>query len=171
MKLARIRENSNFFRSQLQKMGFEVLGDNDSPVMPIMLYNPSKIPAFSRECLKQNVSELSSCAPSIHHQNPMGLHLFDRTHNYLNLGLAGLHFFPTREQKGVIFFFFAKNISMASRGRRRLDGQTESSSWFFIQVAVVTVAFPATPLLLARARICISASHTREDLIRALKVG
>lgn len=60
---------------------------------------------------------------------------------------------------------------MASRGRRRLDGQTESSSWFFIQVAVVTVAFPATPLLLARARICISASHTREDLIRALKVG
>lgn len=39
-------------------MGFEVLGDNDSPVMPIMLYNPAKIPAFSRECLKQNVSDL-----------------------------------------------------------------------------------------------------------------
>ncbi|GMP34229.1 hypothetical protein CsSME_00007193 [Camellia sinensis var. sinensis] len=90
-KLARIRENSNFFRSELQKMGFEVLGDNDSPVMPIMLYNPAKIPAFSRECLKQNV-------------------------------------------------------------------------------AVVTVAFPATPLLLARARICISASHTREDLLKALEV-
>jgi 7-keto-8-aminopelargonate synthetase-like enzyme len=39
------------------------------------------------------------------------------------------------------------------------------------QVAVVTVAFPATPLLLARARICISASHTREDLIKALDVS
>ena len=37
-------------------MGFEVLGDNDSPVMPIMLYNPAKIPAFSRECLRQHVS-------------------------------------------------------------------------------------------------------------------
>ncbi|KAL5712967.1 serine C-palmitoyltransferase [Ranunculus cassubicifolius] len=90
-KLARIRENSNFFRSELQKMGFEVLGDDDSPVMPIMLYNPAKIPAFSRECLRQNV-------------------------------------------------------------------------------AVVTVAFPATPLLLARARICISASHSREDLIKGLEV-
>ncbi|MCD7470003.1 serine palmitoyltransferase component [Datura stramonium] len=90
-KLARIRENSNFFRSELQKMGFEVLGDNDSPVMPIMLYNPAKIPAFSRECLRQNV-------------------------------------------------------------------------------AVVTVAFPATPLLLARARICISAAHSREDLNKALEV-
>uniref|UniRef100_A0A0A9AZ65 serine C-palmitoyltransferase n=1 Tax=Arundo donax TaxID=35708 RepID=A0A0A9AZ65_ARUDO len=90
-KLARIRENSNFFRSELKKMGFEVLGDNDSPVMPIMLYNPAKIPAFSRECLRR-------------------------------------------------------------------------------KVAVVTVAFPATPLLLARARICISASHTREDLMKALDV-
>lgn len=90
-KLEQIRENSNFFRSELQSMGFEVLGDNDSPVMPIMLYNPGKIPAFSRECLKQNV-------------------------------------------------------------------------------AVVMSAFPATPLLLARARICISASHTKEDLIKGLEV-
>ncbi|KAG8089883.1 hypothetical protein GUJ93_ZPchr0011g28344 [Zizania palustris] len=91
-KLVRIRENSNFFRSELTKMGFEVLGDNDSPIMPIMLYNPAKIPAFSRECLRQ-------------------------------------------------------------------------------KVAIVTVAFPATPLLLARVRICISASHTREDLINALDVS
>jgi serine palmitoyltransferase len=37
-------------------MGFEVLGDSDSPVMPIMLYNPAKIPAFSRECFRQKVS-------------------------------------------------------------------------------------------------------------------
>lgn len=62
-KLAKIRENSNFFRSELQKMGFEVLGDNDSPVMPIMLYNPAKIPAFSRECLKRNVSVFIYSAP------------------------------------------------------------------------------------------------------------
>jgi serine palmitoyltransferase len=40
-------------------MGFEVLGDNDSPVMPIMLYNPAKIPAFSRECLQQNVRSIT----------------------------------------------------------------------------------------------------------------
>ena len=39
------------------------------------------------------------------------------------------------------------------------------------QVAVVVVGFPATPLLLSRARICISASHTREDLARALEVS
>lgn len=71
-KLAQIRENSNFFRSELQKMGFEVLGDNDSPVMPIMLYNPAKIPAFSRECLKQNVRTLNHLCPSFM------FNLFDR---------------------------------------------------------------------------------------------
>lgn len=54
-KLAQMRENSNFFGSELQKMGFEVLGGNDSPVIPIMLYNYAKIAAFSRECLSQNV--------------------------------------------------------------------------------------------------------------------
>ncbi|KAK4436810.1 Long chain base biosynthesis protein 2d [Sesamum alatum] len=61
-KLARIQENSNFFRSELQKMGFEVLGDNDSPVMPIMLYNPANIPV--RECLKRNVSFFVFASPS-----------------------------------------------------------------------------------------------------------
>ena len=35
----------------------------------------------------------------------------------------------------------------------------------------MVVGFPATPLLLARARICISASHSREDLIKALQVN
>lgn len=37
-------------------------------------------------------------------------------------------------------------------------------------IAMVVVGFPATPLLSARARICISASHSPEDLDWALKV-
>lgn len=54
-KVAAVRENSNFFREELRKIGCQVLGDEDSPIMPIMLYIPAKIPAFSRECLKRNV--------------------------------------------------------------------------------------------------------------------
>ncbi|KAL8143920.1 hypothetical protein V2J09_016952 [Rumex salicifolius] len=49
-KLARIWDNSNFFWTELKKMGFEVFREADSPVIPKMLYNPTKIPAFSREC-------------------------------------------------------------------------------------------------------------------------
>lgn len=37
-------------------------------------------------------------------------------------------------------------------------------------VALVVVGFPATPLQTARARICISAAHTRKDLDHAVKV-
>ncbi len=37
-------------------------------------------------------------------------------------------------------------------------------------IAVTVVGFPATPLMSTRARICISAAHTREDLDWALKV-
>ena len=37
-----------------------------------------------------------------------------------------------------------------------------------VQLAVVVVGFPATPLLLCRTRFCVSAGHTREDLDSAL---
>mmetsp|Transcript_29887 Transcript_29887/g.36394 ORF Transcript_29887/g.36394 Transcript_29887/m.36394 type:complete len:615 (-) Transcript_29887:267-2111(-) len=90
-KLRNLRDNSNYFRMRLIDMGLHVLGNYDSPVMPIMLYNPTKIAAFSRECFKRGI-------------------------------------------------------------------------------AVVVVGFPAVPILMSRARFCISAGHTREDLDRALKV-
>ena len=37
-----------------------------------------------------------------------------------------------------------------------------------LQLAVVVVGFPATPLLLARVRFCLSAGHTRAQLEYAL---
>jgi serine palmitoyltransferase len=90
-KIARLRFNSNYFRSGLLRLGFQVLGDWDSPIMPIMLYLPGALLNFSQFCLEQHV-------------------------------------------------------------------------------AVVVVGFPATALLAARARICISAAHTREDLDYCLGV-
>ena len=37
-------------------------------------------------------------------------------------------------------------------------------------IAVVVVGFPATPLLTARARVCISAAHSRQELEWALEM-
>eukprot|EP00462_Mataza_sp_D1_P025134 CAMPEP_0175144046 /NCGR_PEP_ID=MMETSP0087-20121206/13868_1 /TAXON_ID=136419 /ORGANISM="Unknown Unknown, Strain D1" /LENGTH=471 /DNA_ID=CAMNT_0016428379 /DNA_START=82 /DNA_END=1497 /DNA_ORIENTATION=- len=88
-KLTTLKTNANYFRQRMKSMGCHVLGDQDSPIVPMMLYKPAKIPAFSRECLERNL-------------------------------------------------------------------------------AVVVVGFPATPLLLARTRFCISAAHTRKDLEDAL---
>ena len=55
-KLQAIKSNSNFFRQGLIDMGLEVFGDWDSPIMPVMLYNPAKIAAFSRECYKRKLA-------------------------------------------------------------------------------------------------------------------
>jgi len=88
-KIAALRDNSNYFRMRLHDMELHVMGHYDSPIMPVMLYNPTKIAAFSRECLKRGL-------------------------------------------------------------------------------AVVVVGFPAVPILMSRARFCISAGHTRQDLDRAL---
>ncbi|GBG65911.1 hypothetical protein CBR_g54204 [Chara braunii] len=55
-KLRNLRENSNWFRQELLKLGCQVLGDEDSPVIPIMVYNPGRMAEFSRECLKRHVA-------------------------------------------------------------------------------------------------------------------
>jgi len=89
-KVKQLKDNSNFFRRALIDRGLRVFGDEDSPVIPIMLYFPAKISSFSRACLEKNI-------------------------------------------------------------------------------AVVVAGFPATPILLSRARFCVSASHTREDLEWAIK--
>ncbi|KAF1814879.1 serine palmitoyltransferase [Eremomyces bilateralis CBS 781.70] len=84
-RLQRLAFNSRYLRLGLKRLGFIVYGHDDSPIIPIMLYHPAKMPAFSREMLKRKIS-------------------------------------------------------------------------------VVVVGYPATPLISSRARFCVSAAHTKEDL-------
>lgn len=90
-KLARLVDNSNFFRNEMKRIGLHVYGDYDSPIIPVLIYFPCKLAAFSRMCLENGV-------------------------------------------------------------------------------AIVVVGFPATSVILSRARFCISAGHTRADLERAVKL-
>ncbi|GKT36405.1 Serine palmitoyltransferase 2 [Aduncisulcus paluster] len=84
-RIMSLHENAIYFRKHLSDMGFVTLGEDDSPVIPLMLYNPAKIAPMSRLLLERNI-------------------------------------------------------------------------------AAVVVGFPATPLLEARVRFCISAAHTKQDL-------
>ena len=57
--LRRIRQlawNTRYFRYHLHKMGFIIYGNRDSPVVPLMLFQPAKIAAFSRELLKRHIA-------------------------------------------------------------------------------------------------------------------
>lgn len=84
-RLQRLSFNSRYLRLGLKRLGFNVCGLDDSPIVPMMLYNVPRLPAFSRWLLERGI-------------------------------------------------------------------------------AVVVVGYPATPLASARARFCVSASLTKEDL-------
>ncbi|CAG8662958.1 306_t:CDS:1, partial [Paraglomus occultum] len=90
-RLERLAFNARYLGTNLKRLGFILYGDRDSPILPLLLYNPAKIPAFSRELLKRGI-------------------------------------------------------------------------------AVVVVGYPATPIISSRARFCVSAAHTKEDLDEILRV-
>ncbi|KAJ8411794.1 hypothetical protein AAFF_G00154320 [Aldrovandia affinis] len=54
-RIRQLAENTTYFRRELHEMGFIIYGNNDSPVVPMMLYMPAKIGAFGREMLKRNI--------------------------------------------------------------------------------------------------------------------
>lgn len=55
-RLQRITFNSRYLRLGLKRLGYIVSGHDDSPIIPIMLYNPGKMSAFSHEMLKRKIS-------------------------------------------------------------------------------------------------------------------
>ncbi|OLY80631.1 Serine palmitoyltransferase 2 [Smittium mucronatum] len=63
-RIETLARNSSFFINGLRKMGFMVLGDDGSPVVPLLLFNPGKIPAFSHECLKRNIAVVVVSSPA-----------------------------------------------------------------------------------------------------------
>uniref|UniRef100_T1JAM9 serine C-palmitoyltransferase n=1 Tax=Strigamia maritima TaxID=126957 RepID=T1JAM9_STRMM len=89
-RIKQLAENTFYFRRRLKEMGFIICGNDSSPVVPLLIYMPSKMAAFIRL-----LSEYG--------------------------------------------------------------------------IAVVGVGFPATPIMLARARFCLSALHTRHMLDKVLQ--
>jgi len=65
-KIQQLHENSNYFRKRLVEMGFIVLGNRNSPIVPMMIYHPAKMPGFSRNMLKRGVAVVVVGAPATH---------------------------------------------------------------------------------------------------------
>ena len=64
-KIRQLCSNAAFFRRRLKEMGCHVLGDDDSPIVPMMLYSAPKICAFSRECLKRGLAVVVVGFPAV----------------------------------------------------------------------------------------------------------
>lgn len=55
-RIGQLAWNCRYFRRRLHEMGFIIYGNMDSPVVPLLLFLPGKIAAFSRECLKRGLA-------------------------------------------------------------------------------------------------------------------
>ncbi len=42
-RIQQLLDNSRYFRKRLNELGFIVYGNEDSPVVPILMYYPSKL--------------------------------------------------------------------------------------------------------------------------------
>ena len=42
-RIRQLAENTRYFRARLKEMGFIIYGNDDSPVVPILLYMPGKV--------------------------------------------------------------------------------------------------------------------------------
>ncbi|XP_063957601.1 serine palmitoyltransferase 2-like [Lytechinus pictus] len=55
-RIQALRRNTKYFRRRLRELGFLTYGNVDSPVVPMLLYYPSKLAAFARECRKRGLA-------------------------------------------------------------------------------------------------------------------
>ncbi|XP_062912213.1 serine palmitoyltransferase 3 isoform X1 [Mobula hypostoma] len=56
--IERVRQlgvNTRYFRQRLHELGFITYGNDDSPVVPLLLYMPGKVGAFARRMLQKNI--------------------------------------------------------------------------------------------------------------------
>ncbi|CAJ1992846.1 serine palmitoyltransferase [Leishmania donovani] len=55
-RIRQLKDNSTFFRRGLMDLGLVVLGDDSSPVVPVMCYSIGRLSALSRLCLERGVA-------------------------------------------------------------------------------------------------------------------
>ncbi|EKG03863.1 serine palmitoyltransferase, putative [Trypanosoma cruzi] len=55
-RIHQLKENSQFLRRGLIAQGLIVLGDDSSPVIPVMLYRTGAMPVMARECMRRGLA-------------------------------------------------------------------------------------------------------------------
>ncbi|XP_049591406.1 serine palmitoyltransferase 3 [Syngnathus scovelli] len=55
-RIRQLARNTRYFRAKVKKLGFIIYGNDDSPVVPVLLYMPGKVVAFAREMLARKIA-------------------------------------------------------------------------------------------------------------------
>lgn len=76
----RVHENARYFRSGMEKLGFDLL-PGEHPIVPVMLYDPKTAQEFARRMLEKGVYVVGFCYPVV----PKGK---DRIRTQMSAGLT-----------------------------------------------------------------------------------
>ncbi|XP_015905786.2 serine palmitoyltransferase 2 isoform X2 [Parasteatoda tepidariorum] len=63
-RVRQLERNTRYFRRKLKQQGFIIYGNEDSPVVPLMLYFPSKVTVFIQGLLSGGVATVGVCYPA-----------------------------------------------------------------------------------------------------------
>ncbi|XP_014670841.1 PREDICTED: serine palmitoyltransferase 2-like [Priapulus caudatus] len=63
-RIFQLARNAKYFRNRLKEMGFIVYGNDDSPVVPMLIYMPAKIAAFGRMMFERNIGTVQVGFPA-----------------------------------------------------------------------------------------------------------
>ncbi|KAG9390896.1 Serine-C-palmitoyltransferase long chain base biosynthesis protein 1 [Carpediemonas membranifera] len=64
VQVDRLARNTQIFRRFLYDHGFQIMGDHHSPVVPMLLYAPNKIPAFFQEAINRGIATVVVAYPA-----------------------------------------------------------------------------------------------------------
>jgi len=102
-KIKQLHDNSNYFRTRLNEMGFVTLGSKDSPVIPLMLFNPAKLSSFSRLCLARHIAVVVVGYPATPLSSPRTRFCISASHTIDDLEWALQHIQEVGDLIGVRF--------------------------------------------------------------------
>lgn len=63
-RIETLKSNTHYFRRRLQEKGFAILGNYDSPVVPLMVYSATIVVEVIREAMKRNVAIVGAGYPA-----------------------------------------------------------------------------------------------------------
>lgn len=146
-RVERLAFNSRYLRLGLKRLGFIVYGHDDSPVIPMLVYHPAKMPAFSREMLRRKISvvvvgypatplitsRVRFCVSAAHNKDDLDRILVacDEVGDAMQLkyssGIAGGQHYPQGE------VLSQKEVNQAMT-KRKLEDVTERPRWSIEEV-------------------------------------
>ncbi|CAD7923649.1 unnamed protein product [Amoebophrya sp. A120] len=101
-KIESLRRNSNHFRRRLAEIGFWVLGDEDSPVVPVLMDQESMW-YFSVKGMQQGVAIVVVCAPATPYMLPRARFCVSAAHTIEQIDQTLVVLEKLGKQLGILF--------------------------------------------------------------------